>query len=207
MWCEHIHHAGKISFCLGPQQGHVPGIETDSGAVQQNELMDALRPIGGKLQSDPAAHGPAGHIRLLEILAVKKQPDDVFFERDGIINIRTCGLTIAEQVRCVNLIAMIHELRDQRDPVFTAASQSMHQNQRLAGSADQVMDFLAVQNYILLLQPHSPNPELLQLVDEELRMKIKTEQPDCSKQYQKQENQAQSPGSRSNFYNRSSSGQ
>lgn len=107
--------------------GHV-----EASTVEEQQTAYAVRVVESEFGGDPAAHGPAGDVGLLQVQGVEESGDDVFLcaERE----VTACGpfrAAVAEQVERIDVIAVPCEGGGEDGPIAGAGTQAMNQNDGL----------------------------------------------------------------------------
>jgi len=132
----------EIGGGLRREETGIPGrLLVDSGRVVEHEMPDALGMVAGDALDDPAAHGPAAQVDLLEAEGVEEADDGGGLIGDGV---REAGgfltAAVAGQVGHVDAVAGMDEPGGEAAPIFGAATKAVDENHNGAsGGADDVV--------------------------------------------------------------------
>ena len=113
------------------------GVIPEPGGIIDHHAVDHLGVVQRQLQGNPAAHGPASNVGLLQAEGMEEVDDELLLGGDGVV--RTGWLrraAIAQQVESVDMEAVALELRNHRRPGLGSVAQPMHQDQGNSAAGD-----------------------------------------------------------------------
>ena len=131
-WVGHQQGIQLIELCRGGRSEEArvpPGEHFQACAIHKNQTANALGMFDGYSLDDPAAHGPAAQVGLLEPDCVEEIHHQICLIGDGVGRVdRFFGLAEAKKVRCVDAEAGAVEEGGKIGPIFRAATETVYQN-------------------------------------------------------------------------------